>query len=453
MRHIFCFILPVIFLSSLLHAQDSIPVFGKGSIRISGGLLYQSGYNTYEIDAPDYPYWGRYDHFNNVWIKQRSAADNPLYHGATFVDIEGKFEAVPGVTLRTNLIGEHRGMSYGVYDTDDMIVYPKIHIAADTAYYPFGERIAVHASTGHISDGRLYEGLTFYNLDWQGTNFWAKWKYFKFEYHKIGDLSEWIGLNLGDADDWIFSTEGVPLIGTWRADVRYGWYTWISGIPSLFLLDNDAFSNEGKTISLGVYPSDDVRLYGQLGIRNAGSFSAYNSSLNAYLAGISANGSFHSLTYSVRGEYRYYEKGFNAGYVNLKAGTTPYHSSGSTVGEYLYPLSLFRRPFSQWAIFTEYIDQDIAGLTLNADLQLKLPYSLALCLNADINQLNPEKAESFLWAFYDIGLGWSPMKGILFKWSATNRGMNLERHYPTLYMYKQPASSLSVEWSFPVIQW
>jgi hypothetical protein len=437
---------------SNLQAQDTLHFLGHGTVQVSGALRYQSTDTDYELEAPSYPYWGTHDRQTNTWRPRKYATDNPLYHGASYIDIDTRFDVLPGFKVQANLVAEHRGMSYGVYDSRNMIVYPRIHLSADTAIHPFGERIQLHASTGHISDGSLYEGLTIYNLDWQGSNFWIKWKYFKLEYHKIGDLEAWIGLDAGDADDLIISAEEIPIAGGWKADLRAGRYRYTTWEVAILPTENNV-SEEGGTVSLGIYPSEDYRLYAQYGSRDEGYSRASASCRSAYLVGASGNQSIGKLDLRTRAEYRHYGSTFNQGYIDRLRGVPKYRDGISTIGDYLYPLSHFSRPFSQWAVFTDYQNQYIDGLSLYLKAIYKLPYDVVLYGEIDLNQMFPETAEKFLWAFYDVGIGWSPRKGLLLRWTYSNKGMNLDRHFLMFYMYQDPAMNLAFEWDFKAATW
>ena len=56
----------------------------------------------------------------------------------------------------------------------------------------------------------------------------------------------------------------------------------------------------------------------------------------------------------------------------------------------------------------------------------------------DINALYAEGLAPFVYPFYTIGLGWQPDERTNIAVIMTNRGMNLDLHYPTLYLYKHP---------------
>jgi len=52
--------------------------------------------------------------------------------------------------------------------------------------------------------------------------------------------------------------------------------------------------------------------------------------------------------------------------------------------------------------------------------------------------------EPFLYPFYNLGLGWSPVRGTTIALSHTNRAMNLDKHYPTLYLTEQGTIMVAV---------
>ena len=440
-------------------AQDSLVFFGHGALRITGGHYYITNFIDKTIRLPDYQ--------DELWLWRSTdgpiATDNPLLHGASYLDIDGRFQVVPGFTVHANLVAEHRGFSYGVYPANNMIVYPKLNIAADTAVDVLGQRFYLHASTGNVTDGRLYEGLAIYNIDWQGTIFSVKWKYFKLQYHKIGDLEYGIGLGLNDADDFMLMAEELPLGAGWYADVKAG--TYFRPSTGYYLLYPGESSGFGNTVSLGVYPSDNFRLYAQYGLRkqrtgypgNGGDFSAYL--FSAYLVGAYVHTALGPLNVTARSEYRHYSARYNDGFSSYTR--SQYHDYPSSIGDFLYPVSCYTRPFSQWAVFTDYLAEDVDGATLYLETILHLPLHLVFYGMADLDYIMPgdvfyegiPRREDFLWAFYEGGIGWSPRDNILLRWTYGNKGMNLERNYMTFYMYREPAMKLTAEYTFPVVAW
>ncbi|HUV37363.1 MAG TPA: hypothetical protein VMX58_10530, partial [Patescibacteria group bacterium] len=107
-----------------------------------------------------------------------------------------------------------------------------------------------------------------------------------------------------------------------------------------------------------------------------------------------------------------------------------------TVGNYLYPLGLFHRPFSQWAVYTDYQERDVQSFIFRADASCRLPGDCTAICKLDFNVIDASGEESYLYPFYDIGFGWAPVSGTSITLSHTNRAINLDTHYPTLYQLK-----------------
>ena len=92
-----------------------------------------------------------------------------------------------------------------------MIIYPKYKLGFDSNFTIFGEKFNTGVFIGNQDNFKRYEGLTLFNMDGQGPIAYLKYKFFKFEYHKIGDLLNYIGLNIDDADDYMLSAEDVKV--------------------------------------------------------------------------------------------------------------------------------------------------------------------------------------------------------------------------------------------------
>jgi hypothetical protein len=90
---------------------------------------------------------------------------------------------------------------------------------------------------------------------------------------------------------------------------------------------------------------------------------------------------------------------------------------------------------------------------LGAALQLRAKYhfykGLTLRAFLDLNYIKPERNDGFLYPFYDIGLGWEPVKDVSMMISLTNRAMNLDKSYPTYYLYRTPAEAITLRWNIP----
>jgi hypothetical protein len=57
----------------------------------------------------------------------------------------------------------------------------------------------------------------------------------------------------------------------------------------------------------------------------------------------------------------------------------------------------------------------------------------------------------FVYPFYRYGIGYQPVEGANIKLSYTNRVINLNKHYPTLYLIKKPVIMLSLNYDFKIL--
>jgi len=198
---------------------------------------------------------------------------------------------------------------------------------------------------------------------------------------------------------------------------------------------------------MGIYPSPNFRLYGQIGYRTHNT--ALDNRLNwAGVAGIRYKGQNGRWQWDVRTEYRSYGGGFNYK-LNYERNvhyrdTEQTSHRGNLIGDQLYPIHLFFRPFSQWAVFTEYHKKWICGYTLYADIRYRLLEKLFLSGILDINQLQASGEHPFTYAFFIAGLTYQPIPGFEGTIGVTNRAMNLDKHFPTLYQTRYPMMQFEI---------
>lgn len=84
------------------------------------------------------------------------------------------------VFLFADLYAEHRGVSYGMFDRNNTVVYPVIYLYATDTLKFFSDSIKLRAKVGQFINERLDEGLMIYNIDVQGVQVEAaikKWKF------------------------------------------------------------------------------------------------------------------------------------------------------------------------------------------------------------------------------------------------------------------------------------
>ncbi|MBU8923296.1 MAG: hypothetical protein KOO63_15885 [Bacteroidales bacterium] len=425
-----------------------IPVFASGPARSSGLPAYCSGwkvrlfldsgyikqdYNLNErlkVRIPDYLKHDLESSYKLLDMSNTRITDNPLLHGAMFADLV--IEASnSGVSFRTEILAEHRGASYGVYSRDNTIVIPKFLAAIDTAMSLGGADLCFGLSAGNFDDFKLGEGLTVYNMDVQGGSMYVGWNDIRVTYTQIADLMAGIGLGIGDLYDLSIRMDDLCIRGDLRADVEAGYYS--------YYIDSSVDGerpDDGLNLSAAVEYGPSLRFYTQFGFRNVSDPDESGSLRMGHVAGCSYSYAGGRLKADIVVERRYYGRYFNLDY---KSGDDNYSyrdNSGSisTIGDYLYPVKYFLRPFSQWAVYTEYEGRDVHTLIFRCDGILDLGSGLSVLADLDFNHLSVSNEDDFIYPFYNAGVRWVPVDGVALDITHTNRGMNLDMHYPTLYL-------------------
>jgi hypothetical protein len=438
------FLLLFILAATSASAQDSTVKFSTHDISflLRGGLIYQSPQGG-EVDLPPgisaanspFLFFGNY------------ATDAPLYHGAAYMEVGASF-AKSGFSLAARLLAEHAGQSYGVYTRNAMTVYHKYLVGLDTGVTVFGYRLGVAISVGNYDNLRNQQGLTVYNMDAQGSRWQVSIDKFKVTYQKIGDMFEWIGLNIDDGNTLSYKFDSIKVIDGFYMTPEFSLFNYsrveYSGLP---------MNDYGATYALRLMHTSGIAVYGEFGQRNGSGMRYSSIERSATLLGGEYSCSTSFLKLQTHAEYRNYGKAFNIGFFENNSyfdtsGTlhtltsNRYHLGGST----LYPVQLFDRPFSQWAVFTEYQGKDVSALTFYADLTVPILYGVYFNGLLDWNKINAEGENSFVYPFYKVGFGWQPFDGVCGAYYLTNRGMNLDRAYPTLYLFKSPVGEMRITW-------
>ena len=437
---------------SSLAAEEQSKVYRGFEIdlTLTGGFIKQARDwdSTPTVRMPEYMKNERYSFSSRAGynLKANDLTDNPLWHGAAFAHLAMEAKNA-GLTLYCELMAEHRGASYGVYAMKDIAIVPKFSAAIDTSFTIKSERFRAGAGAGTYDDYRLYEGLAIYNIDVQGDQFYLKWKNLKLAYSQIGDLEYGIGLNIGDQYDYIVSLEEIALYKHLKLDASAGHFIYgLSGDADKGLQAN------GTNFSAALHWKETIRLYSQVGIRNVDDAAYGGIDRCADLVGCTFRGGLNKLDVNMTGEYRYYGRYFNQGF-RYSGNCFLYRGSElngkclawNTVGRYLYPLDVYYRPFSQWAVYTDYQGRDVQTFIYRADASYKLPAECSLFCNLDLNYLDVSNEDPFLYPFYNAGVGWSPAAGTTIALSRTNRAMNLDKHYPTLYLLEKGTFLFTVQ--------
>lgn len=425
----FCFIVTAVgIIGADLEKKNRPSIFDYIQLSISGGEYYHHDKGYKEVLYPGYiDYLLSQDIFDN-----REYFGSPIDHGAFYLKLDLTAK-IKGFTLRTVLNSERRSMSAGVYERNEMVVYPKIYLAYETKMKIGKQVLQLGTSVGNIDQFKLFEGLTIYNIDVAATNFFIKWKRLKLEFNKIGDLIRGIVLNIDDENDYILSIDNIKLFKNWGLDLK-------TGITYYTKTDYHSYS-----ISAALHDNKNFRLYSQVSFMYGKQTNiSYNGRL-AFLAGVKYKKKFSRLKIDLTGEYRFY-----SGYFNLDFKKSDFFNY---LGGNLYPLYNYELYFSQWAVFTEYQDEngnalDVSGLTLQFSGKYNFYRRLYWFAMLDFNYIMAKGEEPFLYPFYEIGAGVEPVSNLLIYISYTNKGMNLTRNYQTFYLFKKPVLNLSIRFKF-----
>ncbi len=420
----------------------------------SGCHIFES--ENVKAEAPDFLAMNYPSDLPKSYITNIPVRDNPLNHSAFYFDVN-LTTTLCNLKLNLDLVAEHRGVSYGIFNSKAMVIFPKYKVEFDTCFSLLKENFRFGTTFGNVENSRLYEGLTVYNLDYQSIEVFLKWNKFKLKYHQIGDLYQYIGLNIDDLFNLTFSIEDIHILNDFYSNIEIG-KSYIP--PSLIQTDN--LSNQGLNFSANI-KNNNLKLYSQYSIRQTES----NISLNlqsGFLAGFVYKFNNNNFDINLLTEYRYYGSFFNRNYSNRSmlyrmpektwvykdnniVEVTTYPEYNNTIGKNLYPLYLYDRPFSQWAVFTEYQNKNVTGLIFQFICKYKLDYDFIVVTDFDFNFIKASGVPSFIYPFYNIGFGWEPDGKYNFVLSITNKGMNLDKHYPTFYLYQSLQLKLSFKYN------
>jgi len=409
-------------------------------LRLEGGILYQDieSWEKTGIDMPDYIRRRKiYSNLaqRNPELRKDRLTDNPLLHGAAFNEIILNASRA-GFGLDGRVLMEDRGMSYGVYNTHNATVFSRFRVFADSSFSILGEEIDFGIYSGHFDNITLGKGLTLYNIDTQGNRFYIGWKNLRLGYDTVADMEMTYSLNIGDVYNYHISLEEIDLFRGFSLGLQAGEYDYVSGPPEMESVQKQI------SIAFEVKRGNVFRLYSETGLRkHAGTyFDRIDQSANVVGADFNFDNSF--ITLDIKAERRYYGRYFNEGFrspdqtFNFRDNDLNVYNN--TVGTHLYPISNFLRPFSQWAVYTEYQNRDVSSYILQADCRYNLPAGFFLDALLDLNYMDVSSEDNFLYPFYSLAAGWKPLEGTAVSVGLTNRAMNLDEQYPTLYLLESP---------------
>jgi hypothetical protein len=109
----------------------------------------------------------------------------------------------------------------------------------------------------------------------------------------------------------------------------------------------------------------------------------------------------------------------------------------NTIGDNMYPLKYFNRPFMQWAVFTEYQWKNIWGINTQSKIIFDLIGKLKGNVDLDLNAIFAENENAFIYPFCSFGFNYDLEKDVVIKFLISNKAMNLDIHYPSFYLLKR----------------
>jgi hypothetical protein len=455
----FLVILSVAWMRGMLGAEKNDSSSFTLSFNTEAQLFHQ-GYKYQEINA---------DHVSDIkgnWVSppSRWLTDNPLFHGAFYALFNTRATAYEKYSLDLDLLMEHRGMSYGFYDMDNVVFFPYFMFSLHDNYKILNEIFTVKLQTGSFREGKVHEGLKIYNLDYHGAKFKFSWRDVFFTYNHIGDLAHGDGLRLEELYD--FAT-GIKLLDRPNNMVEWGVFYAMNNYDAneidywlftpLNLKQNKMgayhYSNYG---TWGKYSChDNFTLYFQLGIRETPYINLLENS--AFLFGSEYQIEYQKFQLKINPEFRYYgwmynytHKDNSISYRKNPTDTANYYSN--TKGRYLYPLANYNNNFSRWAVYTDYQYQNIAGAELRINMNMPLFNSFFLELEGESCTLIKEYEyggnNTFTYLFYSADLQYMPIKNFKLGIGLGNKAMNLDKHYHSFYMLKKPVMHFYIRKEF-----
>jgi len=379
---------------------------------------------------------------HNWHLNGNALTDTPLFHGASYLELKLRRQLDEGLHLTASIVADHYGFSFGTYSRDWTAFYPRFLFdlcrEVDLPAMLTGRSLGLAFRVGTFEEFRYYEGLSLYNLDCQGFCGHLQYGHLRYSHLHIGDLNVGLGLAIGDLVDNCVSLQGMPVFGRWRADLGLGIVDYLNAWEDRWI--------DSANLSLGLYPSDRSRVYAQLGHRSIDDDHDWRLGY-ACLLGLRHRFSSPGLTLDGCAEFRHYGGIFN---YRLNSETeVHYRDDGdfdqdNFTGSQLYPLRHIERPFSQWAVFTEYHSRYVQGATLQVEMCRLFLSPFWFRLDLDINMIRPAEETAFTYLLYNLGLECRLGGGAHGSLTITNKAMNLDKHYPTFYMLETPVFQCAV---------
>ncbi|KAK3582382.1 hypothetical protein CHS0354_023926 [Potamilus streckersoni] len=431
-------------------------VIGELKFSVKSILRYHMSANNQEL-TPSYFLTARENAFETELYRGGSLYNSPLIHGVYAGDIKLSFSLLNLVKLELGGLFEHRGFSYGITNVGMIFFIPKIKVTIDTSFTIAGEKFKSALNVGYLENVKVNQRLFIYNMDSHGGTYSLIWRSLRLGLTVHADYLQWIGLNLGDMvsislglnnvrlDRYLYLDADVLAYGFLNSLERYSFqkYFLIPNVASV------ALSGLYGGVSVALH-SKEWKIYAEYTYRYSNTNISFVG-LSAIVAGGEVHYEDERFSISAMLEGRFYGWGSLAGFknetksfLNTAAGSEPFYGGAQIV----YPISWYERPFSQLAVFTEYQGQDVYGLSLVWSLKYCCYDLLYLTATADMNLLGASLLPVFVYPLYAFSAGWEPFKDVQFEIFASNREMNLYRHYPALSAMKFPRFGIALKINF-----
>lgn len=406
---------------------------------ISGGLYSQQqslkkGAGATDILVPNYLANRRSQEpaLSSQWDLDRNlaATDNPMGHGASYLRFHTWYHATEGVDIYGSIEVNNAGFSWGPYNTYNISFLPRYYADTKRQFTIARTTFTIQAKVGYFENFRDYEGLTMYNLDMQGMQGALSYKKFSLSTTSVTDLQNTVGLNIDGTRTQSLSLQELRIGNRFNADIRAGHTKYIGPQYGISSMDFSAVLYERI-----------FRAYAQAAYRFNDSFAPHHN--YALLVGLKAKIMSVKWHINITAEYRYYGIGYNDGFrkeQNTHYRKTDRPAGSNFIGDQVYPISYNNRPFSQWAVFTEYNGKEwVAGYTAAVNITYVIKRHFKAISDFDFNWIKAKEEALFLYPFYKTGFKIEPIKGTYVAAYVTNRTLNFDKHYTTYYALKNPS--------------
>ena len=429
--------LSIVITAALLFAGGSVhSQFRKDSISVNVNIVF--GLDRYfPVENANYPVnvssklLNQRQRNNLTGVSHSHITDIPQFHASAFAGLLTRFTIANGYSVSLDLFAENRGQSFGSLNSDVINVYPQIQGSLTDTLLVFRKDLVIHGTVGDMPNYQLNNGLTVQGVDVPGGELGLYYNSWEFKFFLAGDLSQHVGLNVGDLLNYSLSKTWQRTSSTHNVGASAGFYNNIQAniIYSLhYLLKNPKYS---------VYSEVGCRAIqsGNLSSRLAAVVGFSNRSKNLK----------SRLSYQFDSRLRYYGSQFNTDFydssVAYRNREEPIHGNYSS--NILYPLISSYRSFSQWAVYTEHQNNRVIANEIELDAQFNVFKKLYAFFEYEGNYQLVDEARWVAYNFYKAGISLMPANKLNMSAYATNKILNLDLHYQTFYQSEKPIFGFS----------